>query len=144
MNSQKLYSCNSEFISHKLTTLTEIKVRIVRNFKAETLFLTRSNLHCLVFRCVVSFLFAPQCIFYCVRTWCVEWERHGLSDIATVLKEGGFFRRVRILILQLTIYATSQKILCSKIFYVFFKELSSAHQACIYLIQSTAKTVTFF
>ncbi len=32
--------------------------------------------------------------FYCVRTWCVVWERHGLSDIATVTIEGGFLRRV--------------------------------------------------
>ncbi len=29
---------------------------------------------------------------------------------------------------------TSQKFLNSKIFYVFFKEFSSAQQACIYLI----------
>ncbi len=52
------------------------------------LFHTRSNLLCLVCRHVVSFLFAPRCIFYCVRTWRVVWEGHGLSDIATVTKEG--------------------------------------------------------
>ncbi len=38
------------------------------------------------------------------------------------------------------LHTTSQKFLNSKIFNVF-KEVSSAHQACIYLIQSTAKTV---
>ncbi len=38
---------------------------------------------------------------------------------------------------------TSQKFLNSKIFNVF-KEASSAHQACIYLIQSTAKQFWFF
>ncbi len=38
------------------------------------LFHTESNLLCLVCRCVVSFLFAPRCIFHCVRTWCVAWE----------------------------------------------------------------------
>ncbi len=37
-------------------------------------------------------------------------------------------------------YTTSQKFLNSKIA-MFFKEFSSAHQACIYLIQNTAKTV---
>ncbi len=35
-------------------------------------------------------------------------------------------------------YTTSQKILNSKIFNVF-KQFSSAYQACIYLIQNTAK-----
>ncbi len=39
-------------------------------------------------------------------------------------------------------YTTSQKFLNSKI--LVFKEFSSAHQACIYLIQNTAKTVTFW
>ncbi len=24
-----------------------------------------------------SFIFAPQCIFHCLRTWCVVWEWHG-------------------------------------------------------------------
>ncbi len=65
-----------------------------QHFKAETLFHSGSNLLCLVCRRVFSFLFAPRCIFYCVRTWCVVWERHGLSDIATVTKEGGFLQRV--------------------------------------------------
>ncbi len=37
-------------------------------------------------------------------------------------------------------YTISQKFLNSKI---FFKYESSAQQACIYLIQNTAKTVTF-
>ncbi len=36
-------------------------------------------------------------------------------------------------------YTTSQKFLNR--FLMFFKEDSSAHQDCIYLIQSTAKTV---
>ncbi len=40
-------------------------------------------------------------------------------------------------------YTNSQKFLNSRIFNVFFKEFSSAHQACIYLIQRTAKTLTF-
>ncbi len=40
-------------------------------------------------------------------------------------------------------YTTSQKFLNSKIF-MFFKEFSSAHQACTYLMQNTAKTVTFW
>ncbi len=55
----------------------------------ETLFHIRSNLLCLVCRCVVSFLFALRCIFHCVRTWCVVWEWHCMSGIATVTKEGG-------------------------------------------------------
>jgi len=28
------------------------------------------------------------CIFYCMRTWCVVWERRGLSNIATVTRGG--------------------------------------------------------
>ncbi len=41
--------------------------------------------------------------------------------------------------------STSQKFLNSKILNVFFfKEVSSVHQACIYLIQSTARTVQFW
>ncbi len=35
---------------------------------------------------------------------------------------------------------TNQKFFSSKIFYVF-KEVSSAHQACIYLIQTTTKQI---
>ncbi len=42
-------------------------------------------------------------------------------------------------ILNVYLYTTIQKFLNSKIFNVFFKEVSSAQQACIYLIQSTAK-----
>ncbi len=52
------------------------------------------NLLSLVCQCVVGVLFAPQCIFHCVRTWCVLWERHGMSDVATVAKGGGSLRRV--------------------------------------------------
>uniref|UniRef100_A0A8C1LRT2 L-serine deaminase n=1 Tax=Cyprinus carpio TaxID=7962 RepID=A0A8C1LRT2_CYPCA len=37
---------------------------------------------------------------------------------------------------ETSVYSTSQTFLNSKSFYVFFKEVSSAHQACIYLIQS--------
>ncbi len=37
-------------------------------------------------------------------------------------------------------YTTSQKFLNSKIFNVF-KKVSSAHQACLYLMQSTAKSL---
>ncbi len=36
-------------------------------------------------------------------------------------------------------YSTSQMFLNSKIFYIFFKECSSAHQACIYFIQIQQK-----
>ncbi len=57
-------------------------------------FHTKSNLLCLVCQLVVSFLFAPWCIFHCVRTWCVVWEWHGLSDIATVTKGDGSLIRV--------------------------------------------------
>ncbi len=64
-----------------------------QNWKAQSLFHTRSNLLCLVCRHVVSFLFAPGCIFHCVRT-CVVWERHGLLDTATVTKGGGSLWRV--------------------------------------------------
>ncbi len=40
------------------------------------------------------------------------------------------------------LYTTSQRFLNSKIFTVFFfKEVSSAHQACIYLILNTTKAV---
>ncbi len=59
----------------------------------ETLFHTRSNLLGLLCRCVVSFLFALRCIFHCVRT-CVVRERHCLSVMATVTKEGGSLRTV--------------------------------------------------
>ncbi len=41
------------------------------NLKADHLFHTKSNLLCLLCRCVVSFLFAPRCISHWVRTWCV-------------------------------------------------------------------------
>ncbi len=41
------------------------------HLKAKTLFHTKSNLLCLVCWHVVSVLFSPQCIFHCVRTWCV-------------------------------------------------------------------------
>ncbi len=47
------------------------------------------------------------------------------------------------------INTTSQKFLNSKVcnvfflFVLFFKEVSSAHKSCIYLIQSTAKTVYY-
>ncbi len=44
----------------------------------------------LVYRRAVSFLFAPQSTFASVRAWCVVWERHGLSGIATVTKDCGF------------------------------------------------------
>ncbi len=39
------------------------------------------------------------------------------------------------------IYTTSQKFLNSKILIFFFKDFSSAHQACIYFIQNTVKAV---
>ncbi len=68
-----------------------------QNWKAQSLFHTRSNLLCLVCRHVVSFLFAPGCIFHCVRTWCVVWERHGLLDTATVTKGGRSLWRVNCL-----------------------------------------------
>ncbi len=54
----------------------------------KTLFHIKSNLLCLVYRCVVSFLFALQCIFHCVRTWNAVWERHCMTGIATVTKSG--------------------------------------------------------
>ncbi len=41
---------------------------------------------------------------------------------------------------ELLVYTTSQRVLNSKIFNVF-KEVSSVHQACIYLIKNTAKAV---
>ncbi len=41
-----------------------------------------------VCRRIVSFLFALQCIFHCMRTWCVVWERYCLSEIATVTVGG--------------------------------------------------------
>ncbi len=59
----------------------------------ETLFHIRSNLLCLLCRCVVSFLFALRYMFYCVRTWCVVWEWHCLSVMATVTKGGRVLRR---------------------------------------------------
>ncbi len=65
-----------------------------KKLKAENLFHTRSNLLSLVCLHFVSFLFAQRCIFYFVRTWCVVWEWHGLSDIAAVTKDGGFLRSV--------------------------------------------------
>ncbi len=62
------------------------------NLKAETMFHTRSNLLCFVCRRIVSFLFAPQCFFHSVGTWCVVWEHNGLSDKIT--KGGESLRRV--------------------------------------------------
>ncbi len=38
-------------------------------------------------------------------------------------------------------YTTGQKFLDGKIFKMFLKEVSAAHQGFIYLIQNTAKTV---
>ncbi len=61
--------------------------------------------------------------------------------MATVMKEGGFLWKMDYLTYVWTMYTTSQKYLNSKIFLCFFKEFSSAHQACIYLIQNTAKVV---
>ncbi len=50
-------------------------------------FITSINiLLCFVCWRVVSFVFVQRCIFHCVRTWCVAWERHGLLDITTVRK----------------------------------------------------------
>lgn len=64
-----------------------------QNLKTETyLFHTKSNLLFLVCRQVVGFLFASHCFFrsfHFVRTWCLAWERYGLSDVATVT--GGRF-----------------------------------------------------
>ncbi len=55
---------------------------------------TKSNLLCLFCRHIVSFLFATQCIFHCVRTWCVVWKQDGLLNITTVMKGGRSFQRV--------------------------------------------------
>ncbi len=41
----------------------------------------------------------------------------------------------------INVHYTGQKFLNSKICSVSFKEVSSAHQACIYLIQNKAKAV---
>ncbi len=42
--------------------------------------------------CVLS-VYSLLChvLFHCVRTWCVVWEQHCLSEIATVNKDGGSF-----------------------------------------------------
>ncbi len=75
--------------SHKIVFIVWI-FKQNDNLKNETLFHTKSNLLCLVCRCVVNVLFAPQCIFHCVSTWCVAWERQALSEAATVTTEGRF------------------------------------------------------
>ncbi len=75
--------CHDTLKSHKTVFIVWISYKMT---KADTLFHTKSNLLCLVCRCVVSLLIALRCIFHCVRTWCVVWEWHGLSDIATVDK----------------------------------------------------------
>ncbi len=59
----------------------------------ETLFHIKSNLLCVLCRCVVSFLFAMWCIFHCVRR-CVVWEQHCMSGITTVTKGGRGLRMV--------------------------------------------------
>ncbi len=59
-----------------------------------------------------------------------------------ILEEEMPYIFVNMLLTQL-VYTTSQKILNCKIVYVF-KEVSSAHQAWIYLIQSTTKNITFW
>ncbi len=61
---------------------------------AEALYHTKSDLLCLVCRHVVSFLFAPRCIFHYIRIWCVAWKHHGLLNVATVTKGGRSFQRV--------------------------------------------------
>ncbi len=43
---------------------------------------------------VLSVSELSRCIFHCGKTWCVAWERHGLSDIATVTKGGMSLWRV--------------------------------------------------
>ncbi len=61
-----------------------------------TLCFTPEVTYCLTCWRIVSFFFAPRCIFHCVRTWGVVWERRGLSDIATVTKGGGSLWRLDI------------------------------------------------
>ncbi len=84
------------------------------NLKTETLFHTKSNLLCLVCRSVVNVLFAPQCIFQCVSTWCVAWERQALSEAATVTTGGRSLRRVNsIKCLQFQVTSKAHSILRS-------------------------------
>jgi len=48
------------------------------------------NCQCVMSECHQSVV----CIFYCMRTWCVVWERRGLSNIATVTRGGGSLKLV--------------------------------------------------
>ncbi len=98
----------------------------LKNLNAETLFHTRSSLFCLVCRHIVSFLFAPWCIFHCMRTLCVVREQHGLSDIATITKVCGFLRRFNCLLLN------SKK--SSTPFYTIFCQITLEHFYEFYLI----------
>ncbi len=66
----------------------------IYRLNAEALYHTKSDLLCLVCRHVVSFLFAPRCIFHYIRTWCVAWKHHGLLDVATVTKGDRSLQRV--------------------------------------------------
>ncbi len=82
------YSDLARYIKEPQNGIYCLNLEKWQHFKAETLFHTRSNLLCLVCRHIVSVLFAPHCIFHCVRTWCVVW------DVATVTKGGGSLRGV--------------------------------------------------
>ncbi len=52
-------------------------------------------------------------------------------------------RALHIYIYTYTAAQKFEKFGISKMFYVFFKEVSSAHQGCIYLIKNTEKNVYF-
>ncbi len=90
--------CFVSYWMHKIPWIIVIDIVIAintRNYRDIFLSPYRpSLLLCLVSLHVVSFLFALRCIFHYVRTWCVAWEQHGLSDIATVTTEGGYLWRV--------------------------------------------------
>ncbi len=74
-----------------------------KNYKIWNLrVLIRYLVCCLVCRHIVSFLFALWCMFHCVRrTWCVVWEQHCLSDIATVTKGGRVFANGQLLLMKM-------------------------------------------
>ncbi len=79
--------------SHNMYLLFEF-LKNDQIWKLTPCFIPQVTFSLLSVRVLSVFSFTSWCIFHCVRTWCVVWEGHCLSNIATVTKEGKFLRRV--------------------------------------------------
>ncbi len=77
--------CQDTLKSHKTVFIVYISLKMT-NFNAETLFHTRSNLSGL--SACFQFLLCSTIYFPLLEKWCVVWEWHCLSGIATVTKGG--------------------------------------------------------